>query len=476
MAPTNLQQRTHALQVGVPINPPIDLKVYCPQGTSFASVRTSRPIGSQHLPNGLTLSSDGIITGTPTASGASAAVIRAYRGTRNPDLSWAARRSGCYNSERFDTDVVTERGQARAAYDTSVKRSGAGSLRIFKNAGDSHAAGQYGGWFWSTRVPQATVVNPNTGLKTWFTSNAGFGAGEEFYIQFAVRPNDAYCRSLWPPDPKIAILQDLPWATNPNLGATSRDWEIVVTNHENALYGYLNSPSGPGWQQWGYFNGGADALYAPALGVQARTLNGDSPGLPSNTGTTWSAGQQLRAARGPIYSYMSSSGSPDGRPDPLMYPGPAFSSDQWHTILMRVKNGTGTPTPNTVAVPDGGSGGLWAWANPGILEVWIAQEGQDYVKLFSATPRMCTGVVNGVGRTSSPFYCRENNVVDGQDTTYGGLFLTNLDFGYDLVGMAANAMWYDELICSPSFIPAPDFDGTSNYRSSDAIVTFKVAP
>lgn len=474
MAPTNLQQRTHALQVGVAINPPIDLKAYCPQGTSFAPVRSSRVYPAAGLlPPGLTLSTDGILSGTPTASGATACTIRAYRGTRNPDLSWAARRAGAYNSERFDADPTVNRGNTRIAYDTGVKRSGAGSLRIFKNAGDSHAAGVYGQWYWSTRVPQSPVVNPNSGLNNCFSSNAGFGPGEEFWIQFSFRPDDNYCRVDWPPDPKIAMLDMLPWLTNLNLGPTANDWEIVTTNRSGGIFRYFNSPAGPGWSEFGTFSGtqGFDKNENPGQLNLARTLNGDSPGLPSNAGATWSAYQQERAKRGGLGSYRGASW-PDGRPDPVQMFGTGWAVDQWHTVLLHVKNGSGTPTPNPTPVPDGGSSGSWAWANPGLIEVFIAHEGQDYIPVFSATPRFNVTP----NRTVSPFYDRSGTQTNGQDTTWSGLNLICLVFNNALTGLPLTRTWYDELICSPALIPAPDFDGTSNYRTSDAIVTFKVAP
>jgi len=474
MAPTNLQVRTHALQVGVPINPPIDLNAYCTNATAFGVVRSSFVYPTANvLPAGLSLSAGGILTGTPTVAGASACTVRAYRGSRNPDLSWNTRKAGAYNSERFDTDVVTERANARIAYDVAQKRSGVGSLRIFKNAGDSHAAGQYGQWYWSTRVPQAAVVNPNSGIKNCFASNAGFGAGEEFYIQFSFRPDDNYCRMNWPPDPKIAMLDMLPWLTNLNLGPTANAWEIVTTNRSGGIFGYFNSPSGPGWGEFGSFSGtqGFDKNENPSQLNLARVLNGDSPGLPGNTGATWSAYQQERAKRGGLGSYRGSNW-PDGRPDPVQMFGTGWAINQWHTILLHVKNGSGTPSPNPTPVPDGGSSGQWAWSTPGLLEVFIAHEGQDYIKVFSATPRFNVSP----NRASSPFYDRSDTLTNGQDTTWSGLNLISLVFNNALAGLPAMNSWYDELICSPTPIAAPDFDGSSNYRTSDAIVTFKVAP
>lgn len=462
MAQTAFQTQALALQVGVPITP-INLAAYCPLGTTFGIVGSSRVYPAAGLlPPGLTMSSAGVISGTPTTAGVTVCRARAYRGTRDPDGSWNARRAGAYNSERFDTDIVTERQNARSAYDTAVKRSGVASLRQFKNAGDSHQAGAYAGWFWPTRAPQPAIPNPNTGIRNVFASNAGFAAGEEFWVQFSVRPDDNYCRVNWPPDPKIAILDMLPWATNLNLGPTANDWEIVTTQRAGGIFGYYNSPQGPGWTNFGSIAGG-DINYTPAFTQLSRTLNGDNPGLSSGAGPNWTAAQQLRAKYGPLYSYHSTGGAPDGRPDPLTPTGPGWAVNQWHTILLHVKNGSGAVS----ASADVGS--MIAWGTAGQLDVYIAHEGQDYVQVFSRAIRP------HVSRTSSPYYDRSGTQTNGQDTTWSGLYFTNLVYDNPLTGLPATNMWIDELICSPTAIPAPDFDGTGTYRTADVLLTFKVS-
>lgn len=462
--PTTAQTVLHSLRVGQPM-PAFSLASFCQNATSFAAVGSSRVYPAPGLlPPGLTLSSDGTISGTPTTAGATVVRMRAYRGTRDANASWNARRAGAYNSERFDSDVVTERGNGRSVYDTSVKRSGAGSLRQFKNSGESHVAGQgsYASWFWPTRVPQAAVVNPNTGLKQWFANNSGFGAGEEFWIQFAVRPDDNYCRVNWPPDPKIAILDMLPWSVNPNLGMTANNWEIVTTNRAGGIFGYYNSPQGPGWTNFGGTPGG-DINYTPAFTQPNRVLNGDNPGLASGGGTAWTAAQQTRAKFGPLYSYHSQSGAPDGRPDPLTATGPGWAVDQWHTVLLHVKNGAGSVSASEDV------GGMLAWDTRGQLDVYIAHDGQDYVPVFSRAIRP------HVTRATAPHYDRSGTLTNAQDTTWSGLLFTNLVYENALAGLPATNMWIDELICSPTPIPAPDFDGTGNYRTSDVLVTFKVS-
>lgn len=434
---------------------PYYLASVCQPATRYALVGGA-------LPAGIACSAAGVLSGTPTSAQVSVARIRAYRGTRNPDASWNARKAGAFNSERFDSDVVTNRGNPRNLYDTSVSRSGVASLKQFKLSNESHVTGPVAKWDYSTRVAQSAVTNPNSGLVEIFNSNTGFGPGEELYLQFSVRPDAGYVDALWPPAPKLVIIDNLPWATNLNLGPTANDWEVVISPRESCIHGYENSPQGPPWEQSAGALPGGDLNLQPSVNMPTRVLNGDNPGLASGAGPAWTAAQQKRAQYGELYSSLQA-GLPDGHPDPLQAFG-QFARDQWHTILVHLKNGSGTVSQSSDV------GSMLAWDTPGLVEVFMAHEGQDYVQVHGRTYRP------HVTRTSAPHYDRSGTLTNAQDTTWSAARFTPLVFNNDLVGIGATAMWIDEIVSSQNFIPSPDIgDGTSNYRTKDVLVTFKVS-
>ena len=456
MANTAFQDASLALKVGVPAN--INLGAFCPGATSFAIVNTSAAWNQSLLTPGLSLVGSQI-TGTPTTAGSWLAIARAGRGTRNADASWTARSAGAYTAQRFDSATPITLGGASVAntsWDTSIKRSGAGSMKQFLLA--NAATNDSSKWFHSTKVSQQYSGSPPA-----FASNTGFGLGERFFVQFQYRPDRNFVQWPWPTTPKIYILDMLPWSSNLNLGPTANAWEIVMIQKNGYFYGYQNGPGGgfagppgaqdnEGWQTG--VGGGGEIVFQPGIQNTARALNGSNPGLPSGAGTTWTANQQMRARYGYLYQLYDSLGGPDGLTD-LLAGGVPMSIDQWHTVLLEVRVDTAYGAGN------------------GLVRVKVAPDGQDYVTIYDHLYQ--TNITN----PSSPFFHRDasSGGFTDQDTVFPGMGFINLAFGASMTGKPYTSFNIDEIICSANTIPAPDVgDGTGNWRTTDALLTFKVAP
>lgn len=459
MANTSFQNTSLSIPAGQPLN--LNIGARCPGATRFKVVRTSRTYPASILPTGLSFNeANGVLSGTPTQTGVTILKVRGFRGSRDPEGSWTARKAGCLVSERFDTDVITPYGNSRNSWDATIFRSGTHSLRQFKNANESHASGPVAAWDWPLRVAQPLVTNPNSGLKNCYADATGFAPGEEFFFAFQAYTDANYARVDWPPDPKIVIIDGIPYLSNLSQHPTANDWEIVLVTRDNAPYGYFNSPQGPGWNQFETLPN-SDLNHQPAVVMPARVLNGSSPGLATGAGPNWTSGQQQRAQYGQLYSQRNS-GFPDGRPDPLSAT-PGWDIDSWHSVLVHAKVGSGTVSASPYV------GGMLAFNTPGFLKVYIAPDGQDYVKVFDEAIR------THVSNSASPWFDRGGGA-PLWTTTFPGVRFTPLVFGNDLVGIPATFMCLDELLSTMNVngIPAADFDGTGNYRSADTLVTLKV--
>lgn len=453
MANTAFQNQSLALTVGTPVT--LNLASFCNNASSFAAVGTTRDYSQSIFPPGLSMNAAGLITGTPTTVGVTIVKVRAYRGARSADASWTARSAGAHNSQRFDTATPITSGGASVAFsshDTSIKRSGAGSMRQFIPAGSS--VNTCSKWFFSTK----TVQGYNANSPSAFTSNTGFNLGEEFWIQYSWRPDRNTVQYPWGNAPKITILDMLPWSTNLNLAPTANVWEHVLTPPFGMLMGYHNGVDGTPWSNY-QVNLEGDIVYQPAIHDTSRVLNGSNPGLPSGAGPNWTSLQQQRARNSLLYNGYTQLNFPDGRPD-ILSAMPGFDFDQWHTILQHVIVDVAPST--TIGINQYLSGA-------GLYEVYMAPEGQDYLQLFSETYRL------RISQLAAPYFQRSgtggNNT---QATIFPGMCFTNLMFGIDISAAPLYQAWIDEIICSPTRPAAPDFDGTGSYRSSDVLVTFKV--
>lgn len=458
MATTPFQTQSHSLHVGASITP-IYLPNFCAPATKFQVVNTSAAWNAGSLlPPGLSMNSSGVISGTPTQSGVWIVKVRAFRGNRNPDASWTARSAGAYNSQRFDSaapiTIARSDQTPNTSWDGTVFRSGVGSMLQYLPANDS--LNDSCKWFFSTKVNQQYV--PGT---PGFASNTGFNLGETFYVQFSLRPDLNFVKWPWPTTPKIYILDMLPWTTNLNLGPTANPWEVVMIQRYGYFWGYQNGPSGgqPGPnnaadnENWSAaVGGGGEIVFQPAFQNTTRVLNGDNPGLPSGAGPAWTANQQMRARYGHLYQIYENIGNPDGLTDPIS-DGVPFDILQWHTILLKV----------TVDTAFG--------AGNGHITVMVAPDGQDYKTIIDHQ------YVTNITNPTSPLFVRDSNQPNGgQDTVFSSMGFINLAFGSDLSNKPYTSYNIDEIISSPNFIPAPDVgDGTSNYRTSDIILTFKVS-
>lgn len=455
LADSGFQTPALALSVGTPVS--INLATFCPKGQTFYPVATTSAWNQGIWPPGTSMSSAGLFTGTPTTAGVWVVKLRAARGSRNPDASWTARSAGTYNSQRFDSaSPITDGGASVAftSWDNSVKRSGNGSMYQWIPA--ASATNTCSKWFFSTRTAQSYSGTPTPA----FASNTGFNLGDEYYIQYSILPDRTYCSYPWGNYPKITILDMLPWLTNLNLGPTANSWEHVLIPGFGTLYGYINGPDGLPWSNFAT-NAQGDIIYQPNVVNTGRTLNGLNPGLPSGAGPSWTTNQQIRAQNSIDFDRYTNIGEPDGRPDPLTAM-PAFSFDQWNTILIHMI--VDVPPAQTIS-------GNTFLSGAGLYEVSVAQDGQDYVKVFSETYTLRTT------QLASPYFFRSGSGGNNtQATVFSGMCFTNLIFNLDISTAPLYQSWFDEIICSPSFIPAPDVgDGTGNYRTSDVLLTFKVS-
>ena len=435
-----IADQQHALSVGQAVD--IDLSALVDQADSFAIINSESDYNEPVLPAGLSLVGDRI-QGIPMQAGAHVVRVRAIKGTRNPNTSWATRSAGAINTEDFEAlDSVTSvspflsGNPDRSVRVTNVQRSGSASMRQFMEADENATAN----WLICT-------TDPTYDLSQNFGEHGrGFNIGDEFYFQFQIRPNRNFCKWRdWheaQTSPKLTILDMLP------PGGTSNNWESVLQNWGGYPKGYQNSLPNYQWEsKWGAVSTaclGSDFRQVPDVDNGAGALNGVDPGLPSGNGVDqpWTACQQDRHRYSSLYSYANIGGWQDGLPDPIGGTN-AFAPDEWHTILCRIKVGT-----------------------PGLTDaecqVWLAHDGQPYELLADLLY-----AVNGDWRLPGEY---------DQPTVYEALWFTNFATGLDPTGKPETDYHIDEVIVSNNYIPEPDVgDGSSNYRTSDAFITLNIS-
>jgi hypothetical protein len=154
MPATSLQSVLHNLSVGTPVN--VNLNDYMTNGgTNFYVIGSSALLSEDDLPPGLSLSSNGVISGTPTQAAVRVCTIRAENGTFNSEADWTARTATAVASHKIDSQAdVDEATQSPVGgakngdsgwnfwntLDTSVGLYGSGSMRYWYPDGATVAA------------------------------------------------------------------------------------------------------------------------------------------------------------------------------------------------------------------------------------------------------------------------------------------------------------------------------------------------
>jgi hypothetical protein len=481
MSATPLQAILHALQVGVPFS--VDLKNYMSvPATQFTAIGTSRAYNQSIWPAGISLSSDGILSGTPSEATSAVVRVRAARGAHDLEASWAARIVGAHNSERFNTNAAIAAGLAtnrnyNIAHDTVIKRSGGGSLYLaYANGNVDQSFFSY-----STRDPQIMTG----GAGGAFASDRGYAPGEEVYLAFSARFGRNYIQYPWPQWGKIIIWDSPQWLTNLSHKYTANEQEIVLMPGHGWPHAYTNGNEGQAWYN-GTWPGGVgiqpsplnnegDIVFQTNVKNTSRSLNGVANGMPSGgtLGGAWTSNQQQRARNGYQYGIYTNIGHPDGRPDPLGGGSP-FPFDQWVHFLMYMKLATG-PVQSDV------DGRAWLTTG-GQHKVWMAQDGQDYQLLYNNTNhplRIGDGKTdadapNYFWKTDHPHTLEDPSSAYSKTTCLGCVHFTNLFYALDITAGPLYEHNIAEIISGPNFIPAPGFDGTGNYRSADRLITLRI--
>jgi hypothetical protein len=481
------QTTLHALQVGIPFS--LDLKTFMSTpGTSFTIVSTSRAYNQSVLPAGIGLSSDGVLSGTPSEAATVVIRVRAHLGSRNAMASWNARKALALNSDGFESSTSIDLGVAtgfvsRSTYDTGKSRSGPGSLKQVDGTGVNNEAK----WEFSAHE----VQNMNGVSGGGFASNVGYAPGETMYCAFTMFTDRNFVQYPWPTTGlsdsstalKIVRADSSYYAPNLNQGRTN-EWEIVMTNRHGGPWGYTNGPEGVAWNfdvggrpNADHTNAQGHTVFQPFIQDTSRSLNGVNPGLASGgtTGGAWTSSQQERARNGFVGKIGGSNEYEDGVwsdgvPDPLTA-GSIFPIDDWITIKFAIKLAQEPIANDGNGYPFLSSGG---W-----FKAWAAQDGQDYQLLYSNDPHWLR-VDNDFSPTSPNWFQKAstpNNSPSGSmSTAYWALSFTTLAFNMNMPASPAYQQWFDEIQCGTQDVPAPDFDGTGNYRTSDVLVTLKVSP
>jgi len=112
-------------------------------------------------------------------------------------------------------------------------------------------------------------------------------------------------------------------------------------------------------------------------------------------------------------------------------------------------------------------------AGTGRITWKVAKDGQSYRTVYDRT-----NWVTNISNPASPFFHRDaTGGFNDQDTVYPGANFNNLAFGADMSAKPYTFYNIDEILMGPNPFPEPDVgDGTSNYRTADILLTFKVSP
>jgi hypothetical protein len=190
-----------------------------------------------------------------------------------------------------------------------------------------------------------------------------YGAGSTFWISYRFWHPHAHAYTVWPTSTtepnghKTSIVS--------SFAASNTLWECVIagSNAVGTIGGYYRDGgpnTGVGWEiPQVTACSGVDFRFQPAIDNGANTLTGLNP----DTGVAWSPCDQDRRRYGSLYSAQS---VPDHRPglgDPITG-GVRFRPGRWTTVTQRFVVGT-----------FGQFNSFW--------DVWIADEGQPYRKVFA---------------------------------------------------------------------------------------------
>lgn len=465
---TALQTILHSLQEGVAVN--VDLKDHMSTpGDTFKIVSTSRAYNEADLPDGLTMSSSGVISGTPAVGSSSGGArgdgvygvrVRAEKGSRDPDASWQARIAGAHAYERFEFDGTSGAANPSGGWvedryenwerDSTYFRSGGFSLHQWLPPQTGWTTGQ-SVFKMPTKHPRPTPWQAVTG------QGLDPDVNEKFYVTYSLRCNRNFVLFPWEATPKMFALTMLPTvgpATEDNFteSYSAGIWQTFATFRAGFPLGLqYNGPNSGDDMTVGPQGPYSDYHYHNEVDRSPVVLNGLDPGFFDGNGqdASWTARQDYRFQEGNTYDYVSRNGSPDGRPDPIQG-GPFVPIDDWFTFKVEATAGV----PGTTSSR---------------LRFYIAQNGQDYV--------LCgdTGLFDQDGSATKPYWTDSGT----GETNYiwSCLFIWNQTFGTENPTKDVQTDWWlDECIVSPNDIPAPDFDGTGSYRTKDAIITMRVSP
>jgi hypothetical protein len=453
MPETSLQSILNNMSAGSPVN--VDLKDYMSTpGANFYLIGSSALLAEDDL-LGLTLSSDGVLSGTPSA-GVRVIRVRAENGSFDSEADWAARTGSAVASHKIDSaQAVSDATQSPVGgakngdsgwdfwntYDTSVALYGGGSMRY---------------WYPAGSIVPATNVDVRSGFHTknvaWNAVDSGWNIGDSFYLCYSIRCDRnrvKYLGDQFGPNPKIALLDMRVGFTNPN----TNEWEAVIHFEDGGnIGGYLNAPGSNNnpWEEGGRSTAytGSDVAYTPDVDNGANQLNGVDPGLPSGdgAGSDWTSWQQDRYRYGSLYSYRSLAGGPDNHADPI-HGGLLMPWDQW--VHFKHLYTVGAPGSNTSR-----------------QITWYAHHGQDWV-LFNDK----TWTIPVTGTPSDEFH----GAGSSSPRVWEVLWFNQLAFGASPdASRPEMKRWHDGVITSLSDIPAPGFS-SGNYRTADAFITLRAA-
>lgn len=303
--------------------------------------------GGSETISGLTADSTFVLTCNSSGGSDSMSVnvtVTSAGGNPPPTSDWVDRSTapGVLMATRFDTDAEvsnwkTSSKQENIVWDTSLKASGAGSMKMNILNTDTTASGN-----WRRYLSD---------------DQRGFGPGDEFYVQFRQyipayliehKFKGAQYSGIYSQGFKSSIIS--------HFRNSNTNFEVVVQN--SGQFGYIQ----------GYHQDGESTAIKWDKGVSSGCQNSDfrhQPAIdhgPQNVGT---ACENDRARYGGLYSYFSSQGGDRGNPDPLTGAF-VYEKDAWITILQHIR------------VSPSGYG-----ASDNVVETWAARDGEDYVLLAS---------------------------------------------------------------------------------------------
>ena len=273
--------------------------------------------------------------------------------------TWAERigGAGVQTYTRFDTQAEVDNGVVVDGKEGNLTRevgsvaSGSGALRIEIPDTDSSNSGN---WRWYLKSDQSA-----------------FGEGDEFYVQY---------RQYIPKDMWNRVAED---AVTPGLRAGGWKQSIIssysASNQPNEMV--IQNTENRGFIQAYYQDGVASAVgFEEGLSTPCNASNfAYQPAIDAGTPASPSTCAESANRYGPLYDY----GDSNELPDPSNTSGTAES--QGHPRSEAAVAGVTYPTNGGwITVLQRISVGTWD-TNSSDVDVWVAQDGEDYVKIIGAT-------------------------------------------------------------------------------------------